>query len=139
MPSNTNTGNTEVDNIRVRMYCHGFGDCFLLTYCNDDTPVYKMLIDCGMLTGKAELMKEAIMNIKKDCDDHLDLVVQTHEHKDHVSGFNIKDSGKLLWDTIQVDNVWLAWTENIGPAGDGLANQLKEKQIKKTKALANAI
>ncbi|MEO5889515.1 MAG: hypothetical protein ABIQ31_04640 [Ferruginibacter sp.] len=139
MPTNNTTGNTEVDNVRVRMYCHGFGDCFLLTYCNDNTPAYRMLIDCGMLTGKPDLMKEAIMNIKKDCNDHLDLVVQTHEHKDHVSGFNIKDSGKLLWDTIQVDNVWLAWTENIGPAGDGLANQLKEKQNKKTKALANAI
>src|SRR5438477_12715120 len=44
-----NTG--RVDEVSIRMYCHGFGDCFLLTFMSNGSPVYRMLIDCGVLTG----------------------------------------------------------------------------------------
>lgn len=129
-----------IDEVIIRMYCHGFGDCFLLTYLSNDIPAYRMLIDCGMLTGDTERLKQCIENIKADCNNHLDLVVQTHEHKDHISGFNLKDkSKKLLWDSIEVDNVWLAWTENTSTGGDDLAIKLKRKFRKKKKALAKAL
>ena len=39
---------------------------------------------------------------------HLDRVVATHEHQDHVSGFNGTGNAKR----VEVDHVWLAWTEN---------------------------
>jgi hypothetical protein len=130
----------KVDEVSVRMYCHGFGDCFLLTFLSQGDPVYRMLIDCGMLTGDSDRLKKVIANIKTECKDHLDLVVQTHEHKDHISGFNLKDEKKnLLWDSIDVDNVWLAWTENIGSGGDELAKELKDKFKKKKNALAKAL
>lgn len=133
-----NTGT--IDEVVVRMYCHGFGDCFLLTYLSNGLPAYRMLIDCGMLTGDTGRLKQCIENIKTDCNNHLDLVVQTHEHKDHISGFNLKDKSKnLLWDSIEVDNVWLAWTENTSTNGDDLAIKLKKKFRKKKKALAKAL
>jgi hypothetical protein len=129
-----------IDEVVIRMYCHGFGDCFLLTYLCNSTPAYRMLIDCGMLTGNSDRLKQCIENIKTDCNNHLDLVVQTHEHKDHISGFNLKDKNKnLLWDSIEVDNVWLAWTENTTTGGDDLAIKLKKKFRKKKKALAKAL
>lgn len=134
-----NTG--VVDEIAIRMYCHGFGDCFLLTCFSKGSPAYRMLIDCGMLTGETDRLRKCIEHIKSECGNHLDLVVQTHEHKDHISGFNLKDRSnkKLLWDTIEVDNVWLAWTENTEKGGDSLAITLKKKFKKKKKALAKAL
>ena len=36
-----------VDAIKVRMYRHGFGDCFLLSFMAQDRKVYSLMIDCG--------------------------------------------------------------------------------------------
>lgn len=128
------------DSVVIRMYCHGFGDCFLLIFHESKQPVYYMLIDCGMLTGDTSLLRKTITDINKSCGGRLDLVVQTHQHKDHISGFNQKDTeGKLLWDSIEVDRVWLAWTENTSENGDELAKILKEKQNKKKEALARSL
>jgi hypothetical protein len=129
------------DSVAIRMYTHGFGDCFLLTFLQEDQPVYRMLIDCGMLKGDSEPLKKVIADIKETCSDRgqLDLLVQTHEHKDHISGFNLRENGVWLWDDIKVGQVWLAWTENTGEDGDDLANSLKEKHNKKKVALANAL
>lgn len=130
----------KIDEITVRMYCHGFGDCFLLTFSSKGEPAYRMVIDCGMLTGNSDTLKQAIADIKEECEGHLDLVVQTHEHKDHISGFNLRGKDKkLLWDDIEVDNTWLAWTENTDPGGDNLAIELKKKFKKKKQALARAL
>lgn len=131
---------SKADSVSVRMYAHGFGDCFLLTFLSKEQPIYRMLIDCGMLTGDPDRLRQVIDHIKTECGGKLNLVVQTHQHKDHISGFNLRDkSKKLLWDDIEVEKVWLAWTENIGSNGDELAIQLKEKQDKKKKALAKAL
>ncbi|AXY76807.1 hypothetical protein D3H65_23660 [Paraflavitalea soli] len=136
----TGGATAKADSVSVRMYAHGFGDCFLLTFLSKEKPVYRMLIDCGMLTGDTDRLRQVIDHIKTDCGGRLDLVVQTHEHKDHISGFNLRDKNKnLLWDAIKVDRVWLAWTENTGSNGDDLAIQLKQKQDKKKKALAKAL
>lgn len=140
-PKNSHSTKGKVDNVSVRMYCHGFGDCFLLTFLSGTTPVSRMLIDCGMLTGNSDTLAQAIADIKETCNSKLDIVVQTHEHKDHISGFNMKDKAtkKLLWDDIEVTQAWLAWTENTGKDGDTLAIQLKDKQEKKKQALAKAL
>lgn len=130
----------KADSVSVRMYAHGFGDCFLLTFLSAGMPVYRMLIDCGMLTGDSDRLRQVIAHIKESCGGKLDLVVQTHQHKDHISGFNLRDDKKqLLWDGIEVGRVWLAWTENTGENGDELAIQLMQKQEQKKKALAKAL
>lgn len=130
----------KVTDIAIRMYAHGFGDCFLLLFYSGPAVVYKMVIDCGMLTGDNERLKDAIRNIAKDCGDTIDVVVQTHQHKDHISGFNLRDDDKeLLWDNIDVGEAWLAWTENTGKGGDELARQLQKKHEKKKMALIHAV
>ena len=37
-----------VDAVAVRMYRHGFGDCFLLRFFAADKPVFAVLVDCGI-------------------------------------------------------------------------------------------
>jgi hypothetical protein len=132
--------NGKVTKVTVRMYAHGFGDCFLLFFYSGPNVVYKMVIDCGMLTGDNGRLKDAIRNIAKDCNNEIDVVVQTHQHKDHISGFNLRDTDEeLLWDKINVREAWLAWTENTGKGGDELARQLQKKHEKKKMALIHAV
>jgi hypothetical protein len=100
--------------VRIRMYRQGLGDCFLLTLPTQDgspRPEFHMLIDCGLITGgDTKKMIAVVEEILATTGGHLDLVVGTHEHWDHLSGFIF---GKDLFDKqFQIDNVWLAWTED---------------------------
>ncbi len=96
--------------VRVRMYRQGLGDCFLLTFNGDSSP-FHLLIDCGTLgaTTTGNTMKAVAEDIVAATEGHLHLLVATHEHKDHVSGFN---SQRALFDSLTVDQVWAAWTED---------------------------
>src|SRR5205085_8571469 len=49
----------------------------------------------------------------------LTVLVATHEHKDHLSGFNTAPD---LFTAMKPQHVWLAWTEN---PNDELAQQIK--------------
>src|SRR6266545_1297843 len=106
---------------RVRMYRQGLGDCFLVTFFTGPKPVH-MLIDCGTLgaTTTNVKMQEVIKNISETTGDHLHVLVATHEHKDHVSGFAGDPSP---FDKFHVDNAWVAWTED--PA-DPFAKKVKK-------------
>jgi len=110
--------------LRVRMYRQGLGDCFLLTF-NPGGDERHVLIDCGTLGSKTTPVKlpDVIAEIDKTTNGHLHLVVATHQHQDHLSGFpKLADQfspakGKA------VDNVWLAWTEDPqNPEAQKLAN-----------------
>jgi hypothetical protein len=92
------------------MYRQGLGDCFLLTFFTGPAPIH-VLVDCGTLgaTTTGVKIKEVAQNIAAVTGNHLDLLVVTHEHKDHVSGFG---SAQDVFDAITVDRVWVAWTEN---------------------------
>src|SRR4051794_3766303 len=76
--------------VRVRMYCQGLGDCFLLCFrgkLND--PVY-MLIDCGVILGTSNpqtIMVQVVQNIIKATGGHIHYLLGTHQHWDHLSGF----------------------------------------------------
>lgn len=125
--------------ILVRMYGQGLGDCFLLAFPRarpagadaagaSARPVY-VLIDCGVIGGTPDgpnRMKRIVRDIKEATRDdavrddaghpmgHLDLLVVTHEHWDHVSGFvQARDE----WAQIRVDTLWMAWTESDDPSG----------------------
>jgi len=105
------TANADVPQVRVRMFRHGLGDCFLLTF-DVGRDEKHMLIDCGTLGSKRTQVK--ITDVAKEifstiAGGKLDIVVATHEHKDHVSGFQNKEMKKLEG---KVGNVWMAWTEN---------------------------
>jgi hypothetical protein len=96
--------------VRVRMYRQGLGDCFLVTFNPATKPVH-ILIDCGTLGARTTNVKmpDVIEDIKKTTEGHLDVLVATHEHKDHVSGFGGSPSP---FDEFKVDRVWVAWTED---------------------------
>lgn len=118
---------------RVRMYRHGLGDCFLLTFPRKKKEPFHMLIDCGALardkafmTGIVEHIRDTVRNGKTDGKARLDVVVATHEHKDHVSGFN--QARPVFNDDFDFGAVWLAWTENL--------TQPQIKKFKEAKAKA---
>ncbi len=97
--------------VRIRMYRQGHGDCFLLAFRQESGEPFYLLIDCGKKKG-SDLectMKEVAENIRDATGGRLHLVAITHEHEDHVSGFL---SEKEVFETMEVDRLWLAWTED---------------------------
>lgn len=98
--------------LTVRHYCQGIGDCHLLTFHGPDGPALRMLIDCGVhssVSGGAELIREIADDIKVETGGRLDVLVVTHEHWDHVSGFL---SAASVFSDFAVGEVWMAWSED---------------------------
>jgi hypothetical protein len=104
--------------VRVRMFRQGLGDCHLLTFPRKGQPPFQMLIDFGALNRDAEHMRKFATEIQQAVRNasgksRLDLIVATHEHKDHLCGFN---QARDIFDAMEVGGVWMGWTEN--PADD---------------------
>ena len=120
--------------LRVRMYRQGLGDCFLLT-CSDGNDESHLLIDCGVLkgTGDAEKrMQDVAQSVHDTTNGKLDRLVVTHEHWDHLSGFL---QAGAIFDTFEVGEVWLAWTED---PQDELANELRKRKEKRLNGIVAA-
>ena len=95
--------------IVVRMYRVGFGECFLLSFPTGDG-VEHVLIDCGVHPdGDEGTIATVVQDIADRSGGELALVVATHAHQDHVSGFATHAD---LFRTIRVREVWLPWTES---------------------------
>src|SRR6185295_12188771 len=99
--------------IRIRMYNVGFGDCFLVTIPNELRPL-RILFDCGSVGAAPDIaMEDVLEQLFLDATDpgaatpRIDVVVCTHRHRDHVSGF-----AKPGWERVQVKEVWMPWTEH---------------------------
>ncbi|HLO75812.1 MAG TPA: MBL fold metallo-hydrolase [Magnetospirillum sp.] len=119
--------------IRIRMYRVGFGDCFLLSFPTE--PKRHVLVDCGVHpAGDLKVMRDVIADIRAETEGRLALVVATHAHKDHISGFG--DFADQFRDFEAVDEVWLPWTED---QGDPAANALRKKQAALATALLDTI
>ena len=121
----------------VRMYRQGLGDCFLITFRGDDGGPVHLLIDCGVWDADAATMAQmqrVVDNIRVATGGHLDLLVCTHEHWDHNSGFN--QHRDLFEKQMTIDRAWMAWTENMK---DPLARALKEEYEARRNKLAAAI
>jgi beta-lactamase superfamily II metal-dependent hydrolase len=98
------------DQIQIRMYNVGFGDSFLLRVPAVDGE-RRVLVDCGFHSqGKGKYSdKELVEQIRADlAGDPLDVVIATHRHQDHISGFGETD----LWEKVAVNEVWLPFTAN---------------------------
>src|SRR5215203_2120362 len=111
--------------VKVRMYRQGLGDCFLLAFPSkrEGRPRF-VLIDCGVLLGTAdsgEKMKRVAEHILESTGERIDLLVATHEHWDHLSGF---EQAREVFDRLKIDQVWVAWTEDLeDPVSRGLRRQ----------------
>ncbi|MDJ1478860.1 hypothetical protein QNI16_00105 [Cytophagaceae bacterium YF14B1] len=123
----------KINKISIRMYRIGTGDCLLLKFFSEEIVQFKMMIDCGACVGNSERFTAFIKEIGADIDNHLDLLVVSHEHLDHIIGFS---RAKDEFEKISIDNVWLAWTED---PKNRLANKLRSDYGKHKVALATAI
>lgn len=137
MPENASTDRPE--QIAVRMYRGLLGDCFLLRH-EIGGRRYHALIDCGVLqcigTNKPNTMQgvvhiaDVVQDIARDTGGHLDLVIGTHEHFDHLSGFIRENEA---FERMTIDAVWIAWTED---PHDELAQAILQKRSKGLAGLA---
>ena len=97
--------------LRVRMYRVGMGDCFLVTIPATGRKRKHILIDCGVHSGsKFKGVPEAVAAIEKETGGSLDVVVATHAHADHISGFG---SEAETFSRFEVGEVWLPWLEDL--------------------------
>ena len=95
--------------IRIRMYRPGFGDCFLLTFGSGKSSG-QVLIDFGAhMHGEIGTMDQIMEDIEKETKKKLDLLIATHAHRDHISGFG-KFAARFA--KFAIKEVWLPWTDN---------------------------
>ncbi len=106
--------------VAIRMYNPGFGDCFLITV-RQDGQTWRMLVDCGVhshgrfkVNGQSrdidEIVAAVIAQLIEESDDGtpaLDVIVATHRHADHISGFATD-----AWKQVVVGEVWVPFVEN---------------------------
>ena len=115
-PSKRGSSGGEVKGIlRVRMYRIGFGDFFLLTVPTTTGPQH-ILIDCGVHAGNIGTMDECVKDLVKETGGKLALVIATHYHADHLSGFatNYDDFAQF-----EVGGVWI--TNRLDPGNSDAA------------------
>ncbi|HSJ52669.1 MAG TPA: MBL fold metallo-hydrolase [Anaerolineae bacterium] len=123
--------------VKVRMYrVGGLGDCFLLAFRTRARRARYMLIDCGVFLGTkdgSKRLQAVARDIQAATGGRIHVLVATHEHWDHLSGFQY---ARKIFDQIEVDEAWLAWTES---PGHPLAEQMRKRREITLRALDTAL
>ncbi len=126
---------------RVRMYRHGLGDCFLLSFPRDGKRDFRVLIDCGVIQGtpavpgQPDVLERVVADLKAATTDAgaakptIDVLVATHEHWDHLAGFAVLTKD---FEDFDIGEVWLAWTED---PKNPVATRLRKERVEKVNAL----
>lgn len=130
--------------VTIRMYTVGFGDSFLVTVASDGA-TWRMLVDCGVhahgrpeIGGRTREIGETVDTIVSDLREgapegtppHVDVIVATHRHADHVSGF-----AEDAWSQVDVGEVWVSFVED---PDDPDAVSLRTEQTASAAAIAKA-
>lgn len=96
------------DKLLVRVFDVGLGDCIYccLPKAHKTGRDFHVLVDCGTLSS-SDLLTKAIDTLKPMLPSikgkrHVDLLVISHEHKDHMSGF-----GMDMWDDFSFGAIWM--------------------------------
>jgi beta-lactamase superfamily II metal-dependent hydrolase len=143
--SATTSRGQDVAGLRVRMFRVGFGDFFLLSVPASNGSKH-ILIDCGVHAKDLNTIRSAVQQMAQDCNSHLSLVIMTHRHADHISGFGTCSD---IFKQITVDRVWMPWFENpanetaravqarLTARASGLSMRLAARGDEKSLELAN--
>jgi len=130
----TDSLSNPITKVIVHMYKMGTGDCFVLKFMAKEQETFKMMIDCGTWNRKFVDIRPFISTLKKDVSKHVDVMVVTHEHKDHVLGFQ---AGKKQFTSgFNIDRIWMGWSENDT---DEKVKSWKDKHGEKKAALNLAV
>ncbi|HUS00266.1 MAG TPA: hypothetical protein VMY77_00980 [Chitinophagaceae bacterium] len=117
--------------VTVRMYNqHNLGDCFLLKFEAGNKKSF-MLIDFGSYTsGNDEREIEIARSIKDTVHKEPLIVVLTHQHKDHLSGFI---TAKEIIDDLNITEVWFSFLDDPTGKEAKAMRKATEKFWKKNK------
>lgn len=134
MPERVNNG----FRAKIRMYLQGLGDCFLVTLprTGPRKMPFRILIDCGVILGTpgaTDKMTNVVQDIVKETSGHIDLLLATHLHWDHLSGFA---QAEAAFKNLQVDQVWMPWTED---PKDPNGRKLRDEQDRALAALRMSV
>lgn len=128
------TSSSRITSVKIRMYCLGTGDCFVLKYYSGSRERFTMMIDCGSCRGEPKDFEPYLKDLASYVNNTIDLLVITHEHNDHVNGFAKCPD---IFSAMTIKQAWFAWTENPDDPG-GRAKDLQQKKKKMQMAFANA-
>ncbi len=107
------------ERVVVRMYQVGFGDCFLLSFhyrqaLEDGRAERHLLVDFGSTHGppktRVSVVERAAALIAEHTSGSLDVIVVTHRHRDHLSGFGDPQAAAVIAD-LQPRLVVRPWTD----------------------------
>ncbi|MBC7981345.1 MAG: hypothetical protein H7Y36_12350 [Armatimonadetes bacterium] len=113
--------------VRILTSRHGLGDCHLLRFKKPDGSAYHILIDCGVVDVTPDpkgLMTRVAEDIVAETGGVIDVVVATHQHTDHLSGFN---QASAVFDKVTFQELWLSWMDE---PNNKLAQKLQKELVK---------
>ena len=123
---NNSTSAAKRISVDIHMYrLKELGDCFLLTFNKDKTQSH-VLIDCGSFRNSKtsiDRLKKIVGDIKQKVSaEGLEVVIGTHQHNDHLSGFLHCQKD---FEDMNIRQVWLSWLDN---PKDSVARKVRESQ-----------
>jgi hypothetical protein len=109
------------------MYQVGFGDCFLVSFeyadaLDDGRSERHMLVDFGSTRRppKGGDLEDVAQLIREHTGGRLDVIVVSHRHKDHLSGFAVDAAAEIIGN-LQPRLIVRSWTEDPTLASDAQA------------------
>ncbi|MEP6849058.1 MAG: MBL fold metallo-hydrolase [Acidobacteriota bacterium] len=114
----------------------------MLTFSAEGKRDFDMMIDCGLLVGTkngdaimqavaADIKQNLAAKEKVDGKEPIDVVVLTHEHADHISGFT---QAQAIFDQIHLGEFWAGWVDDVNNPNYQAVRDRFKKQITGLKA-----